>query len=104
MWDPIAYKNVWDLDGQYAFSPDGRKFAYVKLYSQLYLADFDRCTGELYNSKLINIPIDTTPSPDPKYKYDSSGNGCVFRPMDSLCISPSDGIYTNTSIMSRIVA
>jgi hypothetical protein len=80
MWDPIAYKNVWDLDGQYAFSPDGSKFAYVKLYSQLYLADFDRCTGELYNSKLINIPIDTTPSPDPKYKYDSSGNGVCFSP------------------------
>ncbi|MBL7753979.1 MAG: T9SS type A sorting domain-containing protein, partial [Chitinophagaceae bacterium] len=80
MWDPIAYKNVWDLDGQYAFSLDGSKFAYVKLYSQLYLADFDRCTGELYNSKLINIPIDTTPSPDPKYKYDSSGNGVCFSP------------------------
>lgn len=80
MWDPIAYKNVWDLNGQYAFSPDGSKFAYVKLYSQLYLADFDRCTGELYNSKLINIPIDTTPSPDPKYKYDSSGNGVCFSP------------------------
>jgi hypothetical protein len=80
MWDPITYKNVLDLDGQYAFSSDGSKFAYVKLYSQLYLADFNRCTGELYNSKLINIPIDTTPSLDPKYKYDSSGNGVSFSP------------------------
>jgi len=80
MWDPITYKNVLDLDGQYAFSADGSKFAYVKIYSQLYLADFDRCTGELYNSKLINIPIDTTPSLDPKYKYDSSGNGVSFSP------------------------
>jgi hypothetical protein len=79
MTDPATYPKAWDLSGQYAFSADGSKFAYVKQKcQQLYLADFDRCTGELYNSKLINIPIDTTPSPDPKYKYDSLLNGVAF--------------------------
>lgn len=79
MTDPAIYPKVWDLSGQYAFSADGKKFAYVKdRCQQLYLADFDRCTGELNNSKLINIPIDTTPSPDPKYKYDSLLNGVCF--------------------------
>ena len=81
MTDPATYPKVWDLTGQYAFSADGGKFAYVKQKcQQLYLADFDRCTGELNNSKIINIPIDTTPSPDPKYKYDSLLNGVCFSP------------------------
>ena len=81
MTDPATYPKVWDLTGQYAFSADGKKFAYVKdRCQQLYLADFDRCTGELNNSKIINIPIDTTPSPDPKYKFDSLLNGVCFSP------------------------
>ena len=81
MTDPATYPKVWDLSGQYAFSPNGEKFAYVKQKcQQLYLADFDRCTGELNNSKLINIPIDTTPNLDPKYKYDSLLNGVCFSP------------------------
>jgi hypothetical protein len=81
MTDPATYPKVWDLSGQYAFSADGKKFAYVKdRCQQLYLADFDRCTGELNHSKIINIPIDTTPHPDPKYKYDSLLNGVCFSP------------------------
>ena len=81
MTDPTSYPKTSDLSGQYAFSPNGEKFAYVKQKcQQLYLADFDRCTGELNNSKLINIPIDTTPNLDPKYKYDSLLNGVCFSP------------------------
>ncbi len=68
-----------DLTGQSAFSPDGKKFAFVHaLTQQLFMADFDRCTGELLNPKLYNVPIDTTPSTDPKYKYDSVFNGVCF--------------------------
>ncbi|MBL7753299.1 MAG: T9SS type A sorting domain-containing protein [Chitinophagaceae bacterium] len=81
MTDLASYPKTSDLSGQYTFSPNGEKFAYVKQKcQQLYLADFDRCTGELNNSKLINIPIDTTPNLDPKYKYDSLLNGVCFSP------------------------
>jgi len=70
-----------DLTGQAAFSPDGKKYAFVHaLTQQLFMADFDRCTGELLNPKLFNVPIDTTPSTDPKYKYDSLLNGVCFSP------------------------
>ena len=93
--DPDTYKKVWDLIGQYAFSPDGKKFAYVKSFcQQLTLADFDRCTGILSNFTLHNIPIDTTPSPDPKYKYDSLLNGVCFSPNNQyVYISKRWNIY-----------
>jgi len=81
MTNPSTYPKAFDLSGQYAFSADGKKFAYVKQKcQQLFLADFDRCTGELNNNKLVNIPIDTTPNLDPKYKYDSLLNGVCFSP------------------------
>jgi hypothetical protein len=79
--DPNSYRKAWDLSGQYAFSADGSKFAYVKQYCpQLILADFDRCTGELSNFTQHAIPIDTTPSLDPNLKYDSLINGVCFSP------------------------
>ncbi len=79
--DPNSYRKTWDLSGQYAFSADGHKFAFVKQYCpQLILADFDRCTGELSNFTQHTIPIDTTPSLDPNLKYDSLINGVCFSP------------------------
>ena len=79
--DPNSYRKTWDLSGQYAFSAEGNKFAYVKQYCpQLVLADFDRCTGELSNFTQHTIPIDTTLSPDPNSKYDSLVNGVCFSP------------------------
>jgi hypothetical protein len=55
---------VWDQFGQSCFSADGKKFAYTNgRRSQIFLADFNRCTGEFTNEKIIYIPIDSTTDP-----------------------------------------
>jgi hypothetical protein len=49
-----------DARGQMAFSKDGKKYASVQgLSNKLFMADFDRCSGELSNPKVYNIPIDS---------------------------------------------
>ena len=76
----------WDLTGQYAFSADGTKLAAVQQKNQtLFLADFDRCTGELSNPKVIPIPIDSTtiPNAQPQYIMDSLLQGVCFSPNDN---------------------
>ncbi len=74
-----------DQAGQYAFSKDGTKFTSIQgqgNMNKLFLADFDRCTGELYNPKIINIPIDSTtkPSLDNAGSLDSVNSGVCFSP------------------------
>lgn len=72
-----------DRIGQFAFSKDGTKFASVQeKANQLFLADFDRCTGELNNPKVFNIPVDSTtiPNPLPQYILDSLCYGVCFSP------------------------
>jgi len=75
---------VWgwfDLYGQSAFSKDGKKYgAVMGNHSKLFLADFDRCSGELSNSKVLNIPIDSTTDPywDGLGIMDSIGSGISF--------------------------
>lgn len=75
--------NYRDLSGQLAFSKDGKKFASVMAISnKVFLADFDRCTGELSNPMTFNIPIDSTTIPNalPQYIMDSLSNGICFSP------------------------
>jgi hypothetical protein len=63
----------YDLSGQYAFGMEGTKFASIQgkgKMNKLFLADFDRCTGELNNPKIINIPIDSTTYPN----FDNAGD------------------------------
>ena len=74
-----------DLTGQYAFNNDGTKFASVHgapKMNKLFLADFDRCTGELKNPQLINIPIDSTSyaPADNVGNLDSIKTGVCFSP------------------------
>ncbi len=69
--------------GQIAFSKDGKKFASVQGKSnKVFIANFDRCSGELSNPKVFNIPLDSTtiPNPAPQYIWDSSSNGVCFSP------------------------
>jgi hypothetical protein len=48
-------------NGQCAFSKDGNKYAVaMDASNKLFIADFNRNTGVLSNSKVINIPIDST--------------------------------------------
>nr|MBP6314119.1 T9SS type A sorting domain-containing protein [Chitinophagaceae bacterium] len=74
-----------DLAGQYAFNKEGTKFASIQgqgHMNKLFLADFDRCTGELNNPKVINIPIDSTTNPmlDNAGSLDSVNSGVCFSP------------------------
>jgi hypothetical protein len=72
-----------DLSGQYAFSKDGTKFAAIQgQLHKIFIADFDRCTGELVNPKVVNIPIDSTTSPalDNIGNLDSINAGISFSP------------------------
>jgi hypothetical protein len=80
----------WEIMGQIQLSPDGKKFAATcnNGHNELFLADFDRCTGQLSNMVKRNIPILPTNFPslanEPNDKF-STG----------LCFSPNSRfIYT----------
>ncbi len=49
---------------------------------ELFIADFDRCSGELSNPKIVNIPTDSTgiPNAAPQYIMDSVIGGVCFSP------------------------
>jgi hypothetical protein len=76
---------AYDISGQFCFNHDGTKFASVQgkgVTNKLFIADFDRCTGELNNPQIVNIPIDsTTHAPlDNQGKLDSVNVGVCFSP------------------------
>ncbi|MBK9299222.1 MAG: hypothetical protein IPN14_00940 [Bacteroidetes bacterium] len=93
---------TWDLRGQSCFSTDGSKYAFAgggvnSNGSQLFISDFDRCTGFLSNLMQINVPIDST-----GYWYtdslgikDSVIRGLSFSANDSFFIYVKDGIFIN---------
>lgn len=79
----------YDLRGQACFSTDGSKYAFAtggvnSHGAQMYIADFDRCTGLLSNPKTYNVPIEIT-----NYWYtDSLGQkDSIIR---GLCFSQND--------------
>lgn len=78
---------TFDLSGQFAFNKNGTKFVSVQgKMNKLFLADFDRCTGELNNPIIINVPIDsTTHAPlDNQGKFDTICTGVCFSPNGQL--------------------
>ena len=82
------YYEIFDKFGQNCFSKDGKKYAQVYgKNNKLFMTDFDRCTGELSNPKLYNIPIDSTGY----FVYDNAGI------RDSLvcggCFSPNGNYF-----------
>lgn len=87
----------YDATGQICFSTDGNKFASIQgKCNSLFIADFDRCSGELSNPKVFNIPIDSTtiPNPLPQYLMDSLSNGVCFSPNSNyIYISRRYNIY-----------
>jgi len=91
IWDYV------DLFGQNTFSKDGKKYAAVMgNNSKLFMADFDRCTGELSNPKVFNMPIDSTTVPywDNLGVLDSTGTGVCFSTNGNyLYIARSFNIY-----------
>jgi hypothetical protein len=90
---------TYDLTGQYAFNPEGTKFVAIQgkgKMNKLFLADFDRCTGELNSPKIINIPIDSTTyaNADNAGNLDSINAGVCFSPNGQfIYISKRCNIY-----------
>ncbi len=91
IWDYV------DLFGQSAFSKDGKKYAAVMGNNcKLFMADFDRCSGELSNPKIYNTPIDSTTVPywDNQGILDSTSTGVCFSANGNyLYIARSFNIY-----------
>jgi hypothetical protein len=91
----------YDLRGQACFSTDGSKYAFAtggvnSNGAQLYIADFDRCTGLLSNPKTYNVPIESTNYPylENLGRKDSAIIGLCFSPNDSfLYINKSFNVY-----------
>jgi len=91
----------YDLRGQACFSSDGSKYAFAtggekSNGAQLYIADFDRCSGLLSNPKTYNVPIEITNYPyfDNMGRKDSLIYGVCFSPNDSfLYITKSFNVY-----------
>ena len=72
-----------DIVGQATFSPDGSKFAMVSPSNILDYLQFDRCTGEFYDSKII-VPPDSM----------AGISGCSFSPNNRfLYVSSLYNIY-----------
>ena len=68
-----------DQFGQSAFNQDGTKYVSVQSkVNKIFLADFDRCTGLLSNSKIFNST--TSPAYDNDGKLDTASSGICFSP------------------------
>jgi gliding motility-associated-like protein len=74
---------IFDSYGQLTFSSDGKKIATTVAsgHSELFMADFDRCTGIINNPKHQRVPLNSTYNP-PEYsnQIDSSTSGLCFSP------------------------
>jgi hypothetical protein len=74
--------------GQSAFSTNGNKYAFTfgRLNTDLFVADFDRCTGLLSNPKNFVVPIDSTTDPfrDNQGSFDRDKMGIAFSSNDSF--------------------
>lgn len=72
-----------EIIGQVAFGKEGCKYASVLgVTNKLIFSDFDRCTGLLENVKVVNIPIDSSTSPNPNDPnfWDVGSLGVAFSP------------------------
>lgn len=95
-----------DQRGQFAFNADGTKFVAIQCKTnKLFLADFDRCTGELNNPKIFNVPIDSTGYPilDNQNYLDSVGTGVCFSQIINSYMYLNKQIFTNSNLIILIV-
>nr|MBP6315412.1 T9SS type A sorting domain-containing protein [Chitinophagaceae bacterium] len=73
----------WDLHGQSMFNQEGTKYATVCLgINQLFLADFDRCTAQLSNPRIVNLANHQLQAQDTT--LDVSPRGLCFSPNGSF--------------------
>ncbi|MBK6819930.1 MAG: hypothetical protein IPG85_10235 [Bacteroidetes bacterium] len=100
----------YDLRGQACFSSDGSKYAFAtggekSNGAQLYIADFDRCSGLLSNPKTYNVPIEITNYPyfDNMGRKDSLIYGVCFLPMIVFYILQSPLMFINLNTTTPTV-
>ena len=85
---PYPFRGYIDLYGQMKFSNDGKKWA--STYSaypstgEVYIADFDRCTGVLSNFDKIIVEGQATGFPIGDIQADTSNFGLEFSPNGQL--------------------
>jgi hypothetical protein len=60
-----------DVNGMAVFSPDGSKYANVNFNDTLELYNFNRCTGDLSDVKMLTLPYEG---------YNDESLGCSFSP------------------------
>jgi hypothetical protein len=71
----------FEQSGQAMFSQDGTKYASTcRSTNKVFLADFDRCTGELSNGKSIAVPNFSTHNPSDTTLQDVYTQGLCFSP------------------------
>jgi hypothetical protein len=77
---PEPHFTKWDQSGQSVFSRDGTKYATTcRGTMQLFVADFDRCSGVLSNPKVYDVPRNQFFWPSTTIK-DEASNGLAFSP------------------------
>ena len=79
---PEPHFGVWHKVGQSVFTNDGNKYATAITQKQVvFVADFDRCSGQLSNPKSIDIPLTTIWTFDSvAYGFDATLAGVAFSP------------------------
>lgn len=78
---------VWDLKGQSVFTQDGKQYATTvqgNLTGEVFIADFDRCTGELSNPKVIAAPEGSQYNPNDTTIKERLPEGLAYSPNGKL--------------------
>ncbi len=84
---PFPFRGYLDLWGQMAFSQDGKKWACTipnNSDGEVFLGEFDRCTGMLSNFQKKNIYPQATGFPLPNPQADTINAGLCFSPNGNL--------------------
>jgi len=81
---PYPFRGYYDVQGQMVFTKDGSKWAstYCAFPStgEVFIADFDRCTGMLSNFSTISVGGQVTGFPVGDVQSDTSNVGICFSP------------------------
>lgn len=73
--------SFYSFGGQSMFSQDGTKYASTcRAAFKVFVADFDRCTGELSNPQVYDKPAAPFITPDSTVEYDPFTEGLAFSP------------------------
>lgn len=78
---------IWDIKGQSVFTQDGKQYATTvqgNLTGEVFVADFDRCTGELSNPKVIAAPEGSQYNPNDTTIKERLPEGLAYSPNGKL--------------------